>query len=121
MSQNHQQTVTISLKPPSDYSEMQYHIVKYGTVNGTMTLCGADEKAVGVLQDKPNSSSVPGLVVLEGTTKVYMATTIAKDAIVYSDSSGHGTSSGSTNHIGKAMEASTAAGDIIEVQLVPKV
>jgi len=107
------------LKAAGDYSTKQFYIVKLDSTAEQFVLCGADEVAFGVLQDKPTSGKV-GLIRIEGTSKVVASGAISYGAKVYSDANGKATATGTTNPIGIALEDASANGDIIEVRLIPK-
>lgn len=97
----------------------QYYIVKQDT-DGTVILSAAGtDKHVGVLMNKPIVGAA-ALVQILGTAKVIAGGTIAVGAFVTSDSNGKAVSTTSTSDyvLGKFLgAASSASGDIIEVQL----
>lgn len=97
----------------------QYYIVKQDT-DGTVILSAAGtDKHVGVLQNKP-AIGISALVRFLGTTKVVAGGIIAVGAFVTSDANGKAVSTTSTSDyvLGKFLGgASSASGDIIEVQL----
>lgn len=97
----------------------QYYIVKQDT-DGTVILSAAGtDKHVGVLMNKPIVGAA-ALVQILGTAKVIAGGTIAVGAFVTSDGNGKAVSTTSTSDyvLGKFLgSASSASGDIIEVQL----
>lgn len=63
----------------SDLSAKQYHFVKMDT-SEKVVICGANDKTIGVLQNKPNgSASAPALAVVRmwGLTKLKISETVA--------------------------------------------
>lgn len=97
----------------------QYYAVKQHT-DGTLILAAAGtDKIVGVLQNKP-AIGASALVRFLGTTKMIAAGVITVGAWVTSDASGLAVATTSSGDvvIGKYLgSASSAANDVIEVQL----
>jgi len=60
----------------ADLSTHQYKLVKYGTTNNDVVLCGAAEKPMGVLMNAPVSGGVAE-VAKQGGAKIKIATTMA--------------------------------------------
>lgn len=94
-----------------------------GGVSARMSLSGANGRAVGVLQDKPNAAGVVGAVRHLGTTKLKVAgnsVNIAAGDPLKSDASGRGVKATSNNDkVGAiALEATTADDVYIEALLV---
>lgn len=108
----------LSRKASADLSAKQFFIVKLDT-NGEVALASAATDAfIGVLQNKPKAGETAEirLVNAEGTLKVVLGGTVAKDAMVTADSAGKGVSTTTVGNyvLGMALEAGVA-GDIIEV------
>lgn len=105
----------------ADLSTHQFKFVKVSATD-TVTLCGANERGVGVLQNKPESGEAAQVMQL-GVSKVVSdgsGTAIAPGDPLISDASGRAVKSdGTTGHkvIGYATEPSTAAGTIIGIDL----
>lgn len=107
----------------ADYSTAatyQYHFMKLSTT-GQLVVCGAGDKIIGVLQDTP-ASGVAGEYFYAGISRLVVdgnAGAIAAGDYLKADASGQGVKT-TTNgdEVGAvAMQASTAAGDIIAVQI----
>lgn len=107
-----------TLKASADLSANQYHFASISGT-GTVGLCGAGLEAIGVIQNKPASGDVVELD-CDGVTKVVAgaAITPGTEARVMSDGTGRAITATSTNKVlGFALEAATAAGQIIAVKL----
>lgn len=108
-----------TLKASADLSAKQYHFVSIsgtGTVNST----GAGLGAVGVVQNKPASGEAAEID-CDGVTKVVAgaAITPGTEARVMSDANGAAITATATNKVlGVALEAATAAGQVIAVKLL---
>lgn len=113
-----------SFPASADYSTAatyQYHFMKLDT-SGNLVITGAGDKMVGILQDTP-ASGVAGEVGYAGISRLVVdgnAAAIACGDYLKSDASGQGVKT-TTNgdEVGAiALQASTAAGDIIAVEIV---
>ena len=84
----------------------------------SIVLAGANAPSIGVLCDTPKAGQ-PGQVQTVGSAKVLSGAAVAIGDNIMTDASGRGVpASGATQHIvGKAMEAASAAGQLIEVVL----
>jgi hypothetical protein len=106
----------------ADYSSYQYYAVKMTAAGPppTMTVCStAGEQAHGILQDDPAAANRGCTVQLLGTSKAVAGAAISFLAPLTVDSSGRVVTMTANNQgkIGTAMEAATAAGDVIEILL----
>jgi Uncharacterized conserved protein (DUF2190) len=100
----------------TDLSSSQYLPVIFDEVNG-IALATAAYNCDGILQDNPVQGQA-GYVAVNGVAKVLAGGTIAAGAQVQVGSStGVVTQTGSGIAIGKALIASTAAGQIISILL----
>lgn len=110
----------IAAEANADLSAKTYYIVKWTAANQCGLAAAATDKFAGVLQNKPKSGEAAAIRSM-GTTKLVVdaTTDIAVGDRITSDSAGKGikTTTDTDNTIGTAMEAATADGDIIEVQL----
>ena len=109
----------------ADLSAKQFHIVKVASTAGTVVLNGTSLFAgnvTGVLMNKP-ASGEEAEVAIYGIVKVIVATsTIVAGDVIGCNSTSKGTDGSTTDNgsrIGKALEASAAANDIITVLLTP--
>ncbi len=108
---------TISVEASTDLSANQYYMVDVDA-NGQLVLAGAGTKMIGVLQDKPAATGRVGAVGIDGVSKVSASAAIAAGARVASTAGGQAVTAVSGNYsLGEAMEAATAAGDIIAVKI----
>lgn len=84
----------ISLKAAGDLSAYQYCFVKLSADN-TVDVCGADEQAIGVLQNKPSVAGQAARVRVFGVSRIVNGTAgaIAYGALVKSAASGKGVAS----------------------------
>jgi hypothetical protein len=100
---------------------------------GRVVLAGANERAIGILQNKPNAGEAAS-VMLYGISKAVAAGTISIGSPVVAAANGrvaaagafhnHGTASnnpptGQQRILGFALTGATAAGQVIEVLLAP--
>jgi hypothetical protein len=112
-----------SYAPTADYSAAatyQYHFMK--SVAGVLTICGAGDPILGILQDTP-SANMAGSVALEGESYLVVdgnAGAIAAMDRLKSDASGQGVKTTSNgDEVGAvALEAATTAGAVIKVHIV---
>lgn len=102
----------------ADLTADQFKFVKYSAGALVLASAGTDQ-VVGVLNNKPNTGEACEVETL-GTTKLVAGAAIAKGAVVMSDALGRAVTGTATNYgQGYAMEAASAAGEIIAVQLRP--
>lgn len=100
----------------ADLSAHQYKMVKYGTAAKGILLCGAGEKAVGVLMNAPKLNELAEVCV-SGGALVKIASTVAVNASLGSGASGVGAASGAAGFaLGVAKQAGVT-GDVIEILL----
>jgi hypothetical protein len=85
--------------------------------SGEVVICGADEASIGVTTTSASAGAevTVQLFTAPGTFLVQAGGVVADDATVYTDASGKATSTGTTNVVGTALEASTAADQFIEI------
>lgn len=102
-----------------DLSAKQFHIVQMDSSGDMEVGESATDLLLGVLQDKPESGQA-GTYRHQGTTKVIASAAIAIGARVTSANDGEAVTTTTNGDIvvGIALEAATAQGDIIEIQLV---
>lgn len=101
----------------ADLSAEQYTFVKRGT-GRTVVQAGAGEAAVGVLWNAPALDQA-GTVVVGGRPNVYAGAAIADGAEITSDANGQAVTAVSTDVvIGFAMGAASAAGTLVQVELL---
>lgn len=117
------QAIGESYKAEADYRLMQYHAVKPGAAEGGVLLAGAGE-GFGILANKPNLGEA-ARVVHVGIAKAYVDGTagggIGLGGALKADASGHLiiTTTDNDKIVALALAASTAAGDIINVLVLP--
>ena len=112
-----------SYAPTADYSAAatyQYHFMKL--VGAVLTICGANDPILGVLQDTP-AANMAGSVALEGESYLVVDGNVAAIAAMdylKSDASGQGikTTTAGDEVGAQALEAATTAGAVIKVRLV---
>lgn len=108
-----------SFKAAADLSSYQYHFVKLSAAN-TVNLCGANERAIGILQNKPDAANETARVRLLGVSKLVAGEIIDRGTMITSKSDGHGEEADAASEWVRAMaiEAAGAANDVITVLLV---
>lgn len=110
---------SISLIANGDQSGNQYKFMAKGS-SGIALNTTSGGQCVGVLQDKPTDTHV-GAVAIKGVTKVVAGAAVADGADVMSDTAGRAiTATGTGAYVqGQALEAATAAGQIIAMLIRP--
>lgn len=78
---------TTSVPAGSDLSTKQYYAVKINS-SGQLALCGDDEVAYGILQDKPSAAGRAGCVAVSGISKCVFGGTVAAGDVVNVDGNG---------------------------------
>jgi phosphoheptose isomerase len=104
----------------ADYSSSQYYLVAQNTSNGRATkVSTAGAKVLGVLQDDPSAAAQHCVVRLGGVSKCVAGAAVSIGDALVADSSGRCITATANNQyvFGRALEAATAAGDIISVAL----
>jgi hypothetical protein len=103
----------------------QYHIVKIASTAGKVVLNGTSAftgNLVGILMNAPGANE-EAEVAFDGIAKLIVATsTIVAGDVIGCNTTSKGTDGGTTDNgsrIGKALQASAAANDIISVLLTP--
>lgn len=108
---------TLTLEASGDLSSSQYLFVDLGST-GIAVVSVSGAKAVGVLQDKPAALGRAGCVQYDGVTKVKAGAAVSVGDDIMSDGSGKAITA-TTGKVsqGTALEAATAANDLIAVLL----
>jgi hypothetical protein len=114
-------TPAVGLVATGDLSTSQYKVVKYGSTAGTVKVASTSTDAMaGVLQNEPASGEA-ALVACLGVCKAQAEASVTAGCFVTASSTGR-VKKTTTDHdyvIGKALEASSSAGDIIQVLVAP--
>lgn len=108
----------VALEAGADLTDAVGKIVKVDA-NGAAVLCGADEKALGVVYENSLASSAPyGPVTVQfaGIARVRASAAITAGATV-AVAAGGLAKTGTTNPIGIALTGATQAGEVISVAL----
>lgn len=90
--------------------------------NGKWALAGAADKALGVALETVTAADKPLSAVLlngAGTVKMKAGVAISVGALVYSAASGKIGVTGTNKLEGRAVDAASADGDIIEIMVMP--
>lgn len=107
----------ISLEAGADLSAKQFFFIEHAA-DGQVDPAGAGADADGVLQNKPSAADQAASIMINGVSKVSAGAAIARDALVMSDANGQAvTALGGSKVLGKALEASGGADEIIKVLL----
>lgn len=106
-----------TLTASSDLSGSQFRYVKVSG-SGTVTICAAaSDVPLGILQNKPKAGEAADVMVT-GISKLAAGAAVAAGAEVGSDATGRGIAGATgTRVMGQALEAASAAGQIIAVAL----
>jgi len=113
-----QPVLDLSFKTAADLSAYQYMFVKLssGTV---IAACGANERSVGILQNKPDASGKEAVVRVAGVSQLKVNEAIAVGKMITSTSGSLGeVADAASEWVGAiALEAATAQNDRIAVLL----
>ena len=104
----------------ADLSAKQYMIVSYASTAGeVIAAAGTNETYVGILQNDPGDGEAAEIVVGGESYAVASDGSITVGLALDSDSTGrvNSTATDDRNIIGRALEASAAAGDLIRIQV----
>jgi len=110
----------LAFKAGADLSAKQFCFVKFGADAETVVLCGAGEKAIGVLQNNPALGQVAEVAIMHGGAKVKSAGVIALGDLIASDANGLAVVASTSGHfiVGQAFEAGVA-NKVIHAELSP--
>ena len=129
----YKEAFVLSFVAGADLRSYPFAPVRLDTTTGRVVLAGANERAIGILQNKPNNGETAS-VMLYGISKAVAAGSISIGSPVVSAGNGrvqaagtfhnHGASSSNPptaqqRIIGFALTAATASGQVIEVLLAP--
>ena len=110
--------IVMTFKASGDLSSYQYHFVYLSAAN-TVSLCGANGKAIGILQNKPDAANESAEVMVTGVSKLVAGEEIDRGRFLTSKSDGHAEEVDAAGEFARAIaiEAAAADGDIITVLL----
>ena len=129
----YREALEISFVAGADLQNYPFAPVRLDAATGRVVLAGANERAIGILQNKPNVGET-AVVMLYGISKAVAAGPISIGSPVVAAGNGrvsaagtfhnHGAASsnpptGQQRILGFALTAATAAGQVIEVLLAP--
>jgi len=115
-----QATISITLKANADLSTKQHLFVELTAAQTVDVTNAITDKAVGVLNNKPDAAGKAAEVDILGTTKVVCSAALAAGTLVGPTAAGKAQAAVSTQYArGMLLEASTADGDIVEMLLLP--
>ena len=109
----------ITFPASGDLSSKQYCFVTLDS-NGQVAACGANGKAIGILQNKPNAQGKAARVRVLGTSKLKVNGACSRGNFLTSTAAGLGEVADAAGEFcgAIALEAATAQNDIIEVLIV---
>ena len=114
-----ERVTTLSLPAAADHSSNQY---KFGAVNtsGQVAVCGDGAKADGVIYNNPAAAGRATTLAIGGRVKVMAGGAVTVGDDLSSDASGRAVPVVSGDFtLGTALEAASAAGDIISMIFQP--
>jgi hypothetical protein len=129
----YREALVVSFVAGADLRNYPFAPVRLDATTGRVVLAGANERAIGILQNKPNAGET-AVVMLYGISKAVAAGAISIGSPVVAAANGRVTAAGTFhNHgaassnpptgqqriLGFALTAATAAGQVIEVLLAP--
>jgi len=108
----------ITFKAAADLSAKQYYAVKLSADN-TVNVSGANERAIGILQNKPDTAGDSAVVRVAGVSKHKVNEAVGRGTLITSTSTGLGEEVDAAGewHYAMALETSTSQNDIIDVLL----
>lgn len=111
--------ITTTYEAGEDLSAKQYYLVYLSSAD-TVSACGANGKAIGILQNEPESGE-EAVVALTGISKFVCSETVAVGKYVTSTSAGKGevVDAAGEHAVGTCVEATSADGDIGALLLGP--
>ena len=108
---------SVTLVAGADLTAAQFTFVDIAS--GAVTRVGAvTDRAIGVLQNTPNTGEAAEVALLQGIVKVRAGEAIAQDGVVKADATGRATDvaiATSEIEIGIALTAAGAADELVEV------
>lgn len=96
--------------------DAQYKLVKFGSADNKVALCGADEKAIGTIHTKPSNIDGEELEICSqnGGGQVVVAAAIARGEYFKSDANGKAVVAADRSEaIGQIDESATAANQVV--------
>ena len=112
--------IKTTMQAGGNYSANQYHFVVTASDGQIDPVAAAGGAADGILYDKPDAAGKAASVVIFGVARVKAGVAIAVGQEVASDASGKAKASATGNRVlGRALEASSADGDIIKILFRP--
>jgi len=129
----YREALVVSFVAGADLRNYPFAPVRLDAATGRVVLAGANERAIGILQNKPNAGETAS-VMLYGISKAIAAGAITIGSPVVAAANGRVAAAGTFhNHgaassnpptaqqriLGFALTAATAAGQVIEVLLAP--
>ena len=114
-------TANVGLVATGDLSSYQYYVMKFGSTAGTVKVATAVTDALaGILQNEPASGEAAEVAVL-GVVKAAAEASVTAGAYLTVSSTGRvkKTTTDLDFTVGQALEASSSAGDIIQIVCLP--
>ena len=114
-------TANVGLVATGDLSSYQYYVVKHGSTAGTVKVASAvDDAIAGILQNEPASGEAAEVAVL-GVVKAAAEASVSAGSYLTVSSTGRvkATTTDLDYTVGQALEASSSAGDIIQIVTLP--
>lgn len=103
----------------ADLSSLQYTFVKFGSTRDKVAACGANERAIGILQNAPTSGQEAEVALPGGGAKLKVSEAVSLGKMLTSTSGGKGEVADAAGEwVGAiAYEAGAADGDVIGVEV----
>ena len=110
--------IDITFKAVGDMSSYQYRAVYLSAAN-TVTVCGANGRGIGILQNKPDAANESAVIRVSGVSKCKINAAVTVGRFVESAASGLATIAATAGHYyyARALEAGSDQNDIITVVL----
>lgn len=122
MATDMQMVSDVTFEAAADLSSKQFYFVKLTAANTINVCAAATDIPCGILQNKPSAAGRPAVVRMLGLSKVSADAAISAGALVGTSADGQADAktagTDTTNYVaGVALEAATAAGEIIKISL----
>ena len=102
-----------------DLSSKQYTFVKFGTDEKTVLGCGANERAIGILMNAPESGEKAEIALPGGGGKLLISETVALGNLLTSTASGQGEVADAAGEwVAAIAHKAGVASDIIPVEVI---
>lgn len=79
-----------AFKAGADLSAKQYHFVKFDTTKDTVVACAGNERAIGILMNKPIQGEAAEVAIIGGGAKLKISEAVGLGKLLTSTAAGQG-------------------------------